>query len=120
MPPARILFFALAGNILAGAASVAAAPNPSILALMAPLWVYMATVPLIAANATALAMAPTRGRAGSASSLIGAMQWGSASIVSLLVGLLHNGTAYPMTVTMAACAAVASGAFVFVRRLKGA
>jgi DHA1 family bicyclomycin/chloramphenicol resistance-like MFS transporter len=118
MPPMRVLFFALAGNILAGAALVAAAPNPSILVLMGPLWVYMATVPLIAANATAIAMAPTRGRAGSASSLIGAMQWGSASVVSLLVGLLHNGTAYPMTVTMAACAAVAVAAFVFVGRLR--
>lgn len=75
--------------------------------LMAPLFVCIGCVPMVAANSVAMAMSVGRFAAGSASSLIGALQFGLAASASALVGALDDGTALPMTGVMAACAALA-------------
>ena len=74
------------------------------------LFLTLAMGPMIFANSTALAMAASGRLAGSASSLIGVIQFGMAGLASFLVGFFHDGTARPMVFTIAACAL--AGAFV--------
>lgn len=54
-------------------------------------------------NATALAMEPHGHIAGTASALMGTLQFTTASIATLLVGFLDNGTAMPMAIVIASC-----------------
>jgi DHA1 family bicyclomycin/chloramphenicol resistance-like MFS transporter len=76
--------------------------------LMAPLFVCIGCVPMVAANSVAMAMGVGRFAAGSASSLVGALQFGLAACASALVGALDDGTALPMTVVMVGCTAIAA------------
>jgi MFS transporter, DHA1 family, multidrug resistance protein len=69
--------------------------------LMAPLFVVIASLGLIAANATALAMGQAHEHAGAASALIGVIQFLLAAVIGALVGVLQNGTAIPMTAVIA-------------------
>src|SRR6185369_11075186 len=52
---------------------------------------------LLYPNITALAMAPFDKAAGSASALLGTIQYTLGASGGALVGLFHNGTALPMT-----------------------
>jgi len=61
---------------------------------------------LLYPNVTALAMAPFEKAAGSASALLGTIQYTVGATAGALVGVLHHGTALPMVGTMAACATV--------------
>jgi DHA1 family bicyclomycin/chloramphenicol resistance-like MFS transporter len=54
-------------------------------------------------NSSALSMAPFTNNAGSASALMGAIQMGTGALTSLIVSVLSNGTAIPMTGVMATC-----------------
>ena len=58
-------------------------------------------------NSSALSMAPFTKEAGSASALMGSIQMALGAGSAALVGLLSNGTAIPMTATMAGCSIVA-------------
>lgn len=95
--------------VMAGAALALLLLNGhrSLWAVVLPLFVCIACVPLVAANGTALAMAAGRQAAGSASSLVGALQFGVAACASGLVGAFENGTALPMAAVMAGCTLVA-------------
>ena len=55
---------------------------------------------VIAATATACALDKAEGMTGSASALIGSMQYGSGIISTLLLAWFHNGTPWPMVVIM--------------------
>ena len=67
------------------------------------LFVSLSCTGLLYPNVTALAMAPFDKAAGSASALLGTIQYSIGASAGALVGLLHNGSAVPMTATMAAC-----------------
>ena len=54
-------------------------------------------------NSSALSMAPFSKNAGSASALMGAIQMGIGAFTSMMVSILSNHTALPMTGVMAAC-----------------
>ena len=54
-------------------------------------------------NITALAMAPKGRVAGSASAMMGTVQFGLGGVAGTSVGLLYNGTAVPMAVVLAVC-----------------
>ena len=54
-------------------------------------------------NSSALSMAPFSKNAGSASALMGAIQMGIGAFTSMVVSILSNHTALPMTGVMAAC-----------------
>ena len=60
---------------------------------------------LIGANTVAMAMTSFAGNRGAASSMIGVVQFTCAALSSAFVGLMHNGTAYPMvgTILVLAC-----------------
>jgi len=61
---------------------------------------------LLYPNITALAMAPFDKAAGSASALLGTIQYTLGASAGALVGVFHDGTALPMTATMALCGLV--------------
>lgn len=63
-------------------------------------------------NLLAAVMAPFKRTAGSASALLGTVQFAVGGMAGALVGLLNNGTAFPMTGILAACAL---GAFLSLR-----
>jgi MFS transporter, DHA1 family, multidrug resistance protein len=106
--PAVLYRAALCINIAAGAALFAASGSSSIWLLVVPLFVCLATVPAIGANATAIAMTHCGDFAGSASALVGVLQFAIAGLVSALIALLHNGTALPMTGVILACGLTAA------------
>jgi DHA1 family bicyclomycin/chloramphenicol resistance-like MFS transporter len=103
----RILAAALAAHMAAGLLVALAALSGwgGLPGLLAPLFVCIASLGLIQPNATAAALAPHGQAAGSASALLGALQFGVGAAAGALVGALHNGTALPMAATMAACGA---------------
>jgi MFS transporter, DHA1 family, multidrug resistance protein len=112
----RILRVALAimaggGLLLAAATATGFGGFQTMLAL---LFFCISSNGLVQPNALALAMAPHGRQAGSASALLGATQSALAAALGVLVGLLHNGTALPMVVTIATCG---TAAFLVVQRL---
>ena len=104
-----ILFATLA---VAAAASVvlvlvAALGLGGLAGLLLPLFICIASVGLVGPNTTAAAMAPYGRVAGSASALLGTLQFVVGAIASIVVGALYNGTALPMAGTIAACCVAA-------------
>jgi MFS transporter, DHA1 family, multidrug resistance protein len=78
------------------------------------LFVYISSIGCLFPNTTALAMAEHGNKAGSASALIGTLQFTLAAIAASAVGGLNNGTALPMAAGIAACGA---SAFAFYHSL---
>ncbi len=68
--------------------------------LIAPLFLFLASFGLVGGPATVTALHNHGPVAGSASSLLSLMQWGSAALGSGLVAAFANGTARPMTTVM--------------------
>jgi MFS transporter, DHA1 family, multidrug resistance protein len=74
---------------------------------------------LLYPNITALAMAPFDKAAGSASALLGTIQYTLGASGGAMVGFFHNGTALPMTATMAICGMVGLAAVMTAGASKG-
>jgi DHA1 family bicyclomycin/chloramphenicol resistance-like MFS transporter len=68
--------------------------------LLAPLFLFLASFGLVGGPATVTALHNHGPVAGTASSLLSLLQWGSAAVGSGLVALMANGTARPMTAVM--------------------
>ncbi|MCV7422496.1 multidrug effflux MFS transporter [Mycobacterium yunnanensis] len=83
--------------------------------LALPLWVAVASLGLVFGNATALALAGVAGVAGSASAVLGALQFGVGAVVSPLVGIGGEHTAVPLAVVMLVTITVACGSFLLGR-----
>ena len=104
----RIIWGYLAcGLALLGIASLQPA---TLWPLLVPLFGCVASLGCIIPNASACAMAGQGQHAGSASALMGSLQFSVAAGASALVGVLHDGTAIPMTLVIAVCGAVATPA----------
>lgn len=116
--PAQIFRIVLYVNAGAALCVVLVASTTSLALLMLPLLVCVATVPMILANASAIAMGASGSDVGSASSIYGLMQFGLASITSSLIGVFHNGTAYPMAGMMLGVSVV--GNLVYLCRVREA
>ncbi len=67
------------------------------------LFIYVSSVGCMIPNTTALALAAHGDKAGSASALIGTIQFSLAAVSALIVGAANNGTALPMTTVIALC-----------------
>lgn len=76
------------------------ADTTSLVVFMIPMALGLTLIPLIGANGTALAMAASGRDAGSASSILGVLQFGLGTAVSAALALLHDATARPMTLAM--------------------
>jgi DHA1 family bicyclomycin/chloramphenicol resistance-like MFS transporter len=96
-----VLAYAAAGLILllVGAFQPKALP-----VLMIPLFCAIALLGGIVPNASACALAGQGANAGSASALMGSLQFVLAALASSSVGALHNGTVVPLCAVLALCA----------------
>jgi DHA1 family bicyclomycin/chloramphenicol resistance-like MFS transporter len=79
-------------------------------AFFAVLFLCLATLGVIFPNATAMAMQPCAAKAGSASALLGILQFILGASGGALAGIVHNGTALPMAVQIACYGLLARGA----------
>ena len=104
--PESILTCSLAANMVAGLALAACGATGwgGLPALVALLFLSLFNVGLSFPNIAAAALAPFGRKAGSASAVLGTVQFAVGGLSGATVGLLHNGTALPMTATLAACA----------------
>jgi DHA1 family bicyclomycin/chloramphenicol resistance-like MFS transporter len=76
--------------------------------ILVPLFCYIACHGFVLPNTTALAMSPHGTVAGSASALLGTLQFVLGAIAGSLIGLFANGTPVPMAAVIAGCG---TGAF---------
>jgi DHA1 family bicyclomycin/chloramphenicol resistance-like MFS transporter len=66
------------------------------------LFIYVASVGCLFPNTTAMAMASHPDKAGTASALVGILQWALAAVTASGLGFVNNGTALPMVSMIAA------------------
>ena len=97
-----LLIAAGSGLLLVGAA-VAGLGLPG---LLPPLFLLVATVGLVSPNTTALALSTHPEAAGTASALLGTLQFVIGGVAAPLVGLGGTGSAVPMAAVMAGLAAL--------------
>lgn len=71
--------------------------------LLGPLFVYIASLGFVLPNVIATALGPQGRNAGTASALLGTLQFGAGATVGALLGVLGDGTAVPMAGLIAAC-----------------
>lgn len=74
---------------------------------VALIFICLSLTGLLYPNITALSLAPFKHTAGSASAMLGTIQFSLGAAAGAVVGGLHSGTAIPMTGTMTACALAA-------------
>jgi len=74
-----------------------------LLGLLAPLFVYIASLGFVLPNVIATALASQGRNAGTAAALLGTLQFGAGATVGMLLGALGDGTAVPMAALIATC-----------------
>jgi DHA1 family bicyclomycin/chloramphenicol resistance-like MFS transporter len=89
-----------AGLMLAAAALAGVLVLP---VLLAGFFVFIGSLGCITPNASALALTHQGHRAGTASALMGTLQFSLGTVAGAAVSLWHDGTALPLAVVMAAC-----------------
>ena len=113
---ARMVWLYLAaGLVLLG---VSALHTEALWPLLIPLFVCIASLGCIIPNASACAMNGQGARAGSASALLGCLQFSVAAGAAALVGVLHDGSAMPMAMVITLCGVAAVTAATLTRRLQ--
>ena len=71
------------------------------------LFIYVSSVGCLFPNITAMAMAPQGARAGSASAMIGVLQFVLAAVSASVIGAANSGAAVPMAVVIGVCSLLA-------------
>jgi DHA1 family bicyclomycin/chloramphenicol resistance-like MFS transporter len=104
--PVAVLGAAHAVNAIAATVllAVALAGIGGLPGLLVPLFFCVASLGAVMPNATAIAMAPHPTRAGSASALLGTLQFSMAVVATAAVAALHAHSAVPMAGVIAAAA----------------
>ena len=82
--------------------------------IILPLLCFMSSIGFIVPNATALAMAPFAANAGSASALLGTMQFSMAAGSSILLGALQKAALISMGSMIMFCGVAALAVYIFV------
>jgi len=82
---------------------VALAKPQALWPLLVPLFGCIASLGFLLPNASACAMAGQGSHAGSASALMGSLQFVIAASASAMVGVLHDGSAWPIAVVIFSC-----------------
>ncbi|MCE1235939.1 MAG: multidrug effflux MFS transporter [Hyphomicrobiales bacterium] len=117
--PRTVVMAATSFAVLAALVLIAVSGVAHWAAFLVPLILSLAGGPLIAANAQAIAMSRSGEYAGTASSLVGIVQYLFAGSVIAIVGALHDGTTLPMAAMIAICSGL-SFLIALVGRLRGA
>ncbi|WPU64096.1 Bcr/CflA family multidrug efflux MFS transporter [Peredibacter starrii] len=103
-PPEKILVRALPFVTIFGVMIlIVGLTNGPIWAMCGCLFLIISNMGLIAPNTSACALAHQKKHAGSASALMGTIQFAVAGIISSLVSHFHNGTILTMTAIMCIC-----------------
>jgi DHA1 family bicyclomycin/chloramphenicol resistance-like MFS transporter len=92
---------AVSGSVVLAVVLIGSLPLP---VLLVPMWALVASMGLVFPNSIALALAGHPEVAGSASALIGVLQFVVGAIAAPLAGIAGTGTAVPMGIGMAAFA----------------
>ena len=102
---ARILSHALVVTAAAGVILLVVAWTGArgLAGLLGPLFIYIASLGFVLPNVIATALGPQGRNAGTASALLGTLQFGAGAIVGTLLGALGDGTAVPMAALIATC-----------------
>jgi DHA1 family bicyclomycin/chloramphenicol resistance-like MFS transporter len=95
---------------------LAATLDLGLIALLVPLFVLVGSIGMVSPNSSSLAMAEHAKSAGSASALLGVLQFVFGGLASPLVGLGGPGTAVPMTVVMAGFGVLSLGTYLALTR----
>lgn len=88
--------------------------------LLIPLFVCISSLGCILPNASACAMSGQGARAGSASAMMGCLQFSVAAGAAALVGVLHDGSAMPMAMVISLCGVLVVSVAMLTRRLQNA
>jgi len=101
--PTRLLRLALWAPALAGLvlAVFTGAGQFSLGVILAGVFVYVTSLGFIAPNASASALATHGQQAGAASALMGALQFGLATLAGVGISVFHDGTARPLAFFLA-------------------
>lgn len=99
----KILWMSLVAALLLIVAVYCKAP---IWLLVIPIILFMGSIGILLPNITACAMAIDARQAGSASALMGTIQFAIAASLSGLTAWLQNGTALPFSIMLAVCATI--------------
>jgi DHA1 family bicyclomycin/chloramphenicol resistance-like MFS transporter len=83
--------------------------------LLIPLFGCIASLGILLPNASACAMAGQGRHAGSASALLGSLQFVIAASAAAMVGVLHDGSAWPIAVVIFGCGVLAVSFSLFTR-----
>ena len=89
--------------VIGGAVVLAGALTGQFWFVAAGLWIFVAAIGALVPLAVATAMSRQGHAAGSASALIGTMQFGLGAGLGAMVGALYTGTALPMAAAVAVC-----------------
>jgi DHA1 family bicyclomycin/chloramphenicol resistance-like MFS transporter len=105
MDPRRVVRIILPIAMIAGLAMLfsAATGFGGFAGILVPLFCFIACYGFIMPSTTALAMAPHGAIAGSASALLGTLQFVLGAAAAALVGASGNGTAVPFAAVLAGC-----------------
>lgn len=87
--------------------------------ILVPMILFMIGMGLLLPRAGAGAVAPFPAQAGTASSLVGALQYAGAALVGVAVGQFHNGGPWPMALAIAGSGLVALMAWLLLLRGSG-
>lgn len=88
--------------------------------LLIPLFGCIASLGILLPNASACAMAGQGKHAGSASALLGSVQFVIAASAAAMVGVLHDGSAWPVAAVIFSCGILAVSFSLFTRRVQRA
>jgi DHA1 family bicyclomycin/chloramphenicol resistance-like MFS transporter len=117
VPPRRLIAIGLSGmgaGVLAFLGlAVTAAP---VWLLAVAIFVVVASLGFVLGNATALALSAVPGAAGTASAVLGALQFALAALVSPLVSIGGEDSAVPLAIVMTGALAIAACAFASAHR----
>lgn len=108
-----VCFYLASGMLLL----LMAAGRPEALwVLLVPLFCCIASLGGILPNATACALSKQAAHAGSASALLGSIQFMLAALSAAAVGALHNGNALPLGLVICVCGILAAGSNIWTLR----
>jgi len=118
--PARVLPVAVALQQLVGLALLlgGAAGLGGHWGVFLPVFAYLVCLGFIMPNTAALAMAPFGRNAGSASALLGLLQFGLAAVAAAIAGAFAHDSALPMALLIAGCAAAGALAYRLLLRVR--
>ena len=117
--PQRLLAIGLTATASGGIALLAVIIGGiGLVGILPALFVVVSSIGIVMPNATTLALANYPRRAGSASALLGVLQFIVGAAAAPLVGVAGGNTAYPMGIVIAALGVSALAAFVALSRTR--